>query len=88
MHTIIQTPRIVIREFLPEEEDIYLDHFNDEMVALYLPKRSREERKNIFRTALEKYQVSKTSGMWGMFNKADGDFIGSCLLRPFITSPA
>jgi ribosomal-protein-alanine N-acetyltransferase len=84
---ILQTPRLVIREFLPSEEDIYLNHFNDEKVALYLPKRSRDERINIFRTALEQYAGNKKSGIWGMFNKADGDFIGSCLLRPFNNEP-
>ena len=84
---IVLTPRLVIREFLPSEEDIYLNHFNDEMVALYIPKRSRDERINIFRTALAQYAGNKKSGIWGMFNKADGDFIGSCLLRPFNNEP-
>src|SRR5580658_1896565 len=84
---IAQTPRLIIREFLPEEENIYLSHFNDEMVTQYIPKRSRDERINIFRTALEQYPVNKKSGLWGMFNKADGAFIGSCLLRPFNNEP-
>jgi len=83
MDTIVQTPRLIIREFLPEEENIYLNHFNDEMVTQYIPKRSRDERINIFRKALGQYPVNKTTGLWGMFNKADGAFIGSCLLRSF-----
>jgi len=87
MNIIVRTPRLFIREFLPVEEDIYLNHFNDEMVSLYLPKRSRDERINIFRNALEQYVVSKKLGTWGMFNKADGEFIGSCLLRPFNNDP-
>jgi len=87
MGIIAQTSRIVIREFLPEEENIYLNHFNDEMVTQYIPKRSRDERINIFRTALEQYPVNKKAGLWGMFNKADGAFIGSCLLRPFNNEP-
>jgi len=80
---IAQTPRLIIREFLPGEEDIYLNHFNDELVIQYIPKRSREERINIFRKGLEQYAANKTTGLWGIFSKADGDFIGSCLLRPF-----
>ena len=87
MGTIVQTPRIVIREFLPEEENIYLNHFNDEMVIQYIPKRSRDERINIFRTALAQYPVTKKTGIWGVFNGDDGDFIGSCLLRPFNKEP-
>jgi ribosomal-protein-alanine N-acetyltransferase len=87
MNIIVQTPRIIVRELLPEEENTYLDHFNDEMVIQYLPKRSREERTGIFRKALEQYPVNKNLGLWGVFNKADGDFIGSCLLRPFNAEP-
>jgi [ribosomal protein S5]-alanine N-acetyltransferase len=83
MQTIIQTPRVTIREFSAEEEDTYLNHFTDELVIQYIPKRSRDERINIFRKALEQYSTSKTAGIWGMFDKNNDDFIGSCLLRPF-----
>jgi ribosomal-protein-alanine N-acetyltransferase len=83
MAIITQTTRITIREFLLEELDTYLAHFNDEQLLLYIPKRTREQRINIFNTALSKYHESKTVGIWGMFNKADGTFIGSCLLRPY-----
>ncbi|MDB4902073.1 MAG: anhydro-N-acetylmuramic acid kinase [Mucilaginibacter sp.] len=87
MNIIAQTSRIIVREFLPEEQNIYLNHFNDEMVIKYIPKRSREERIGIFRKALEQYPINKKMGIWGMFNKADGEFIGSCLLRPFNAEP-
>ncbi len=80
---IAQTPRLIIREFLPDEETIYLNHFNDELVIQYIPKRSREDRINIFRKGLDQYGASKTTGLWGIFSKADGYFMGSCLLRPF-----
>jgi ribosomal-protein-alanine N-acetyltransferase len=83
MQTIIQTPRVTIREFSAEEEDTYLNHFTDELVIQYIPKRSRDERINIFRKALEQYSISKTAGIWGMFDKNNANFIGSCLLRPF-----
>ena len=80
---ILETPRIIIREFLPEEQETYLNHFTDERVALYLPKRSREERIVIFQTALQRYEETKAIGTWGMFDKMTTDFIGSCLLREF-----
>ena len=83
MATIAQTPRLIIREFLPDEETIYLNHFNDELVLQYIPKRSREERINIFRRGLEQYATSKTTGLWGIFSKGNGYFMGSCLLRHF-----
>jgi ribosomal-protein-alanine N-acetyltransferase len=87
MSIIVQTPRLIIREFLPDEEETYLNHFNDEMVLRYIPKRSREERIGIFRRALEQYAINKNLGIWGIFNKAEGDFMGSCLLRAFTDEP-
>ena len=87
MHTITQTPRLIIREFSPEEQETYLHHFTDEEVLLYLPQRTTEERINIFQTAVANYANSKLTGSWGMFNKQTGEFIGSCLLRPFNGDP-
>jgi ribosomal-protein-alanine N-acetyltransferase len=84
---ITETPRIIIREFALNEQAIYLNHFEDVEVTRYLPVRTTEERIGIFRNALEQYSVSKNLGTWGMFHKASGDFIGSCLLRPFNTGP-
>jgi len=83
MNIIVQTPRITVREFNAEEENIYLNHFTNEEVILHLPKRSREERINIFRTALANYAFTQQTGIWGMFDNTNGNFIGSCLLRPF-----
>jgi len=82
MHVIAKTNRLTIREYLPDELETYLNHFTDEEVALYIPKRSREERISIFNNAFIQYQAIKTNGMWGMFNKSN-EFIGGCLLRPF-----
>ncbi len=83
MAIITQTKRLIIREFLPEELDTYLNHFIDERVLQYIPKRSREERIGFFNNALKQYTETKTKGIWGIFNKADGSFMGSCLLRDF-----
>jgi ribosomal-protein-alanine N-acetyltransferase len=82
MSIVTQTPRLIIREFIPEELEIYLTHFNDD-VSLHIPKRSRDERRAIFNTALKQYQITKVTGIWGIFDNNTGDFIGSCLLRPF-----
>lgn len=87
MATIVSTPRLIIREFNANEENIYLSHFNDEDVCKHIPKRSKEERINIFRTALANYSKTKQTGIWGMFDKQNEAFIGSCLLRPFGDEP-
>ena len=83
MTIITQTPRIIIREFLPDELETYLNHFNDERVIEHIPKRTRDERITIFNIALSEYTGSKTKGIWGMFYADSDEFIGSCLLRPF-----
>jgi ribosomal-protein-alanine N-acetyltransferase len=83
MSIIAQTPRIIIREFLAEELETYLEHFTDEQVTLHLPKRSHEERIIIFNNALNHYPVTNTTGIWAIFDSTTHDFVGSCLLRPF-----
>ena len=83
MHIIAQTPHFVIRNFRPEEEDIYMALFDDEQVTLHLPDRTREEHIKIFRQAFEDYAADKGLGRWGIFNNFDDDFIGFCLLRNY-----
>jgi len=87
MHIITQTPRLIIREFLPEELDAYLNHFNDEEVCRYIPRRTTEERISIFNGGMEEYALTKQLGKWGIFDKATGKLIGSCLLRYFNNEP-
>ena len=83
MRIIAQIDRLIIREFLPGDEEVYLNHFNDELVTRHLPKRSRDERSLIFQNALQQYSTPGVCGTWGMFNPFNDDFIGSCLLRDF-----
>src|ERR1700743_860602 len=83
MHIIAQTPHFVIRNFRPEEEDIYMALFDDEQVTLHLPDRTREEHIKIFRQAFEDYADTRGMGRWGIFNNIDDDFIGFCLLRNY-----
>jgi ribosomal-protein-alanine N-acetyltransferase len=83
MKIIAQTPRFVIRDFKPEEKDVYLSLFSDEQVMLYIPKRSRKENIAVFHAALSDYDSGRVLGRWGMFNNTDNDFIGLCLLRNY-----
>jgi ribosomal-protein-alanine N-acetyltransferase len=83
MNILTQTPRFIIRLFRPEEEELYLSLYDDDRVMQYLPFRSREEHVKIFREHLVAAPEGSVTGRWGLFNKADGDFIGMCLLRLF-----
>lgn len=83
MQQLAQTPRFLIRRFSPEEENIYLDLFDDEQVSFHLPKRTRHEKRQLFREALLGYETDSVYGRWGIFNNGDGVFIGLCLVRPY-----
>ncbi|HVV54992.1 MAG TPA: GNAT family N-acetyltransferase [Mucilaginibacter sp.] len=87
MPVFIQSPRFVIRDFKPEEQPLFLELFDDELVTQHLPRRTRKENIEIFRTALQDYAEGKALGRWGIFNNSDGDFIGNCLLRNFYDEP-
>jgi ribosomal-protein-alanine N-acetyltransferase len=83
MQFIAQTPRFVIRNFNPEDEQVYMSLFDDEKVTLHLPNRNRKEILETFKTALADYTENKPLGRWGIFNNLTGEFIGLCLLRTF-----
>jgi [ribosomal protein S5]-alanine N-acetyltransferase len=83
MPLFIQTPRFVIREFKPEEEELYIALYDDKRVIVHLPKRTPKEQAEIFHTVMADNAAGKALNRWGLFNNGDGDYIGSCLLRAF-----
>jgi [ribosomal protein S5]-alanine N-acetyltransferase len=83
MHIIAQSPRFVIRDFKPQEEDHYLAMFDDERVTLHLPARTKKEQLEIFIKALTDYATGRVLGRWGIFSIEDGELMGMCLLRNF-----
>jgi ribosomal-protein-alanine N-acetyltransferase len=87
MPLFIQTPRFVIRDFKPEEQDLFVDIFEDERVIVHLPKRGRKELIDLFQWALKEYASGSPLSRWGIFNNGDGDFIGFCLLRLYDNQP-
>jgi len=86
MYTILQTPRMIIREFRPDEEETYLEMYRDADINRHLTKRTDEERRDRFREMLSGYG-SKKLGRWGIFDPADGDLVGTCKLLPNDTDP-
>jgi ribosomal-protein-alanine N-acetyltransferase len=87
MNIILQTPRITIREFLPEEESIYVNLYQDEQVGEHLTKRTDEECRQKFIDSVKEYENGTGLCRWGVFNPLDGDFIGSCMLKPADSDP-
>ena len=82
MNVIVQTPRIIIREFEPTELSLLLTLDADTRLIKYVKKRSVDETSQIFKDSLREYKNTSGLGRWGMFNPVDSDFIGICMLRP------
>jgi ribosomal-protein-alanine N-acetyltransferase len=78
----IKTSRFIIRNFLLQEEVIYVDLLADPEVAVFLPKRTPEQNAAMFQTTIADYQLQKPLNRWGIFSLND-DFIGMCLMRTF-----
>jgi ribosomal-protein-alanine N-acetyltransferase len=81
MAIITQTRRLIVREYLPDEEALFLELLSDPLVTDYLPKRSNDENSKIFQGALADYQKGVKLARWGVFDAENGDFIGFGMLK-------
>jgi ribosomal-protein-alanine N-acetyltransferase len=81
MNIIAQTSRLLVREFTPEDETLLLALDEDERLTRYVKKRTPQESKQVFKDTLKEYKIQSGLGRWGIFNIADNDFIGVCLLN-------
>ncbi|MCD0470741.1 GNAT family N-acetyltransferase [Flavobacterium sp. JAS] len=83
MSTLYQSPRIIIREFLPQEKQTFLDLFKDNQVTQYLPDASQERYVEMFNELLENYE-KKNLSRWAIFDATNNNFIGMCVARIFV----
>lgn len=83
MSTIYQSPRIIIREFLSQEKQLFLDLFKDNQVTQYLPATSPERYAEMFDELLENYE-KKNLSRWAIFDTTTSNFIGICVARIFV----
>ncbi|HEX8023021.1 GNAT family N-acetyltransferase [Mucilaginibacter sp.] len=82
MNIITQTPRLLIREFTAEDEELSTLIDADDRLTQYVKKRTPQESKQVFKDTLKEYKNGTGLGRWGIFNIADNDFIGVCALKP------
>ncbi|WP_230728320.1 GNAT family N-acetyltransferase [Flavobacterium sp. EDS] len=83
MTNLYQSPRIIIREFLPEEQQTFLNLFKDAEVIQYLPETSAERYIEMFKELLENYEKGNLS-RWAIFDTTNNNFIGMCVARIFV----
>ena len=82
MNIIVRSPRLIIREFLPDEEELVVAHYHDKEVMRHLSPRTDADTRKRFGETLASYKNSPKFNRWGIFNPEDGDFIGNCKLMP------
>ncbi|QKJ32372.1 GNAT family N-acetyltransferase [Mucilaginibacter mali] len=87
MPIITQTPRLIIRNFQPEEEDAYIALLSDEQVKEHLPKRTPDENRKGFRDTLTADEAGAIFSKWTIEHKPDGGYVGMCLLRNYDNLP-
>lgn len=87
MPIITETPRLVIRNFRPDEEDAYIAMLCDTRVNQHLPKRTPDENRKGFKDTLAADAAGAVFTKWTIENKADGDYAGMCLLRAYDNQP-
>jgi ribosomal-protein-alanine N-acetyltransferase len=83
MPNLHETPRIIIREFLPQEQETFLNLFKDDEVTQYLPQVSPERYVEMFSELLENYAKGNLS-RWAIFDTTNNNFIGMCVARVFV----
>ncbi len=81
MNIIARTSRFYIREFEASELHLILAIDADDRLTQYVKKRTPDESKKVFKDTLRDYASGSGLGRWGVFNVADDDFIGVCILK-------
>ena len=87
MDIILQTPRFIVRKFIPADEHYVLDLYRDELVTRYVPKRTDAETSAIFADSIINYEHHPGFRQVGCIYPADDDFIGVCILKPADSDP-
>lgn len=87
MNVILQTPRLIVREFAPADEDLFIELYRDDDVTRYVSKQTEEQRRKKFVESVKEYKNGLGMARWGVFNPGDDDFIGVAMLKPADSDP-
>jgi RimJ/RimL family protein N-acetyltransferase len=76
--TVLETARLVLREFTAGDVDEMLEIFSDPIAMWAYPStKGRPETERWIRSAQESYELNGW-GLWAVVRKADGRFLGDC----------
>jgi len=77
---ILETKRLIVREFTANEEQFVLQLKADTRVNRYTTPATPEETKRIFQQTLMDYKINPLLGRWAIISKEDQGFVGTCML--------
>jgi ribosomal-protein-alanine N-acetyltransferase len=81
MGIMIQAPGFTIREFKLEEEPAFIDLFTDSRITPYIPKRTVDEVKQLFKDVLSEYGDGTGLSRWAVIGLDNKELIGFAMLR-------
>jgi ribosomal-protein-alanine N-acetyltransferase len=87
MNIIAQTPRLIIRQFSPADEEKYITLYKNEEVTRHVSKRTEEESRRKFKDALDDYSNGLHLSLWGIYDAENDSFIGVAMLKPAESDP-
>ncbi len=81
---ILETPRLILRHFVPEDLDSLYDLYRDPEVRQYFPEGvlTYEETKEELEWFLNGHPDHPELGLWATIHKESGQLIGRCGLLP------
>lgn len=86
MHVVLETDRLILRRFTPDDVDNLVELDSDPEVMWYLsrgrPTARKEIEKVILPRFLELYERHEGYGTWAVVEKSSGQFLGWLSLRP------
>jgi RimJ/RimL family protein N-acetyltransferase len=82
--TRIETPRLVIRTFEPEDAGAWIAMVNDPEVNRFLPPEPEATTETFQEVLGRRHAMEREIGcaVWAVDNKATGAFVGQCGIRP------
>jgi len=77
----LESPRLIIRPFIPADEAPYVNTHMDPAVNIYLPVRTAEQYSELLQQSMTNPDAALNR--WAIIERETGNFMGSCLLREF-----
>lgn len=82
---VLETPRILLRRFMPEDLDALASLYRDAEIRRYFPEGTltRDETREELTWFLDGHPRYPRLGLWAAVHKESGAFVGRCGLLPW-----